>query len=95
MQGRQVNRFDEELFGPVLDGSDRQFQRTLAGQDDDGNTGVGALDPLQKLKSITVGEGEVEDGRVRTELLKLHLCVVTVRGFGDDVALRIKEVADS
>ena len=95
MQGRQVNRFDEELFGPVLDGTNRQFQRTLAGQNYDRNIGVHALDLLQELKSVTVGEREVEDGRVRTELLKLHFCVVTVGRFGDGVALRNKEAADS
>ena len=35
---------------PVLDGANRQFQRTLAGQDDDGDIGVGALDPLQQAE---------------------------------------------
>jgi len=46
MQGRQVNRLDEELFGSFLDGPHRQFQRTLAGKNYDGNVGVRALDPL-------------------------------------------------
>ena len=71
VQSRQVNRFDEELFGSFLDGTNRQFRRILAGQNYDGNIGVHVPDPLQKLKSITIGEGKVEDGRVRTEPLKL------------------------
>ena len=92
---RQVDGFDEELLGSLLDRSDGQFQRTLAGQNYDGNIGVRPLDRLQQLKGIAIREGEIEDGRIRAKLLQLRARVMTVSGLGDHVALRGKEVADS
>lgn len=60
-EGRQLNRFRQELFGAQFDGSHSQVNRPMTGQDDRGDGRIDALKLAQNIECGAIGQSIIEN----------------------------------
>src|ERR1051326_392037 len=68
LQAREVHRLRHVILGADLERLHRRVDGGVAGEDDDGDVGIGLFDAVQQIETAAVGELQVDDGDVGDHL---------------------------
>ena len=66
----EIDRLGQELIGARLNGSHRELDRSMAGQDDDRHVAIEILEGGDEMNRIPVGQVVVHDRQVNTDRLE-------------------------
>ena len=94
-QGLQLDRLRQELLRALLDRLDREVDRAVRGEDDDGHRGVQLPEAREQLERVAVRQRVVDDRDVRRRLAERRLGLGAALRLDDVESPAPQEVADA